>query len=283
MGPDLQSAHGARTRAVRHRPDSLRDRAGAADPEGFQTYHSGRSQRSGGVLSPILNKPSLLKPDGCEVHRMTAGGEKFGRGAGGAAAALGAKAQDAKPQKMVEIRNRPGQSPMLRSRRRLRWRFRKNAIVGRRIRYHRPAIFSAHRRRQPARLAAEHGRLDRLLDPVRNRRGGSLSRPQGDLHGRRRQRDCIRCNRCGRRRARASNVLTIVFATASTRSCAANFDGVGAGEPGQRALDMLKIDRPTLDWVSLARAWACPAVRYPAPTISLKALAGRNCRAADRD
>ena len=31
------------------------------------------------------------------------------------------------------------------------------------------------------------------------------------------------------------------------------FDGVGAGEPGQRALDMLKIDRPTIDWVALAK------------------------------
>ena len=29
--------------------------------------------------------------------------------------------------------------------------------------------------------------------------------------------------------------------------------GVGAGEPGQRAMDMLKIDRPTLDWVALAK------------------------------
>jgi acetolactate synthase-1/2/3 large subunit len=29
------------------------------------------------------NKPSLLKPEGCDVHRMTASGGKFGRGAGG--------------------------------------------------------------------------------------------------------------------------------------------------------------------------------------------------------
>nr|HEV8009399.1 thiamine pyrophosphate-dependent enzyme [Bradyrhizobium sp.] len=34
--------------------------------------------------------------------------------------------------------------------------------------------------------------------------------------------------------------------------------GVGAGEPGQRALDMLKIDRPTLDFVSLARGMGVP-------------------------
>ena len=37
------------------------------------------------------------------------------------------------------------------------------------------------------------------------------------------------------------------------------FDGVGAGEPGRRALDMLKIDRPTLDWVSLAKGMGVAA------------------------
>ena len=30
------------------------------------------------------NKPSMLKPEGCEVHRMTVVGRKFGRGAGSA-------------------------------------------------------------------------------------------------------------------------------------------------------------------------------------------------------
>ena len=31
------------------------------------------------------------------------------------------------------------------------------------------------------------------------------------------------------------------------------FDGVGAGLPGKRAMDMLSLDRPTLDWVALAK------------------------------
>jgi acetolactate synthase-1/2/3 large subunit len=49
------------------------------------------------------------------------------------------------------------------------------------------------------------------------------------------------------------NVLTIVFANRIYQILRGEFDGVGAGEPGQRALDMLKIDRPTLDWVALAK------------------------------
>jgi acetolactate synthase-1/2/3 large subunit len=49
------------------------------------------------------------------------------------------------------------------------------------------------------------------------------------------------------------NVLTIVFANRIYQILRGEFDGVGAGEPGQRAQDMLKLDRPTLDFVSLAR------------------------------
>ena len=49
------------------------------------------------------------------------------------------------------------------------------------------------------------------------------------------------------------NVTTIVFANRIYQILRGEFDGVGAGEPGQRALDMLKIDRPTLDLVALAK------------------------------
>src|ERR1041385_4181997 len=49
------------------------------------------------------------------------------------------------------------------------------------------------------------------------------------------------------------NVLTIVFANRIYQILRGEFDGVGAGEPGQRAQDMLKIDRTTLDFVSLAK------------------------------
>ena len=54
------------------------------------------------------------------------------------------------------------------------------------------------------------------------------------------------------------NVLTIVFANGIYQILRGEFDGVGAGEPGQRALDMLKIDRPTLDWVALAKGMGVP-------------------------
>ena len=47
------------------------------------------------------NKPSLLKPEGCEVHRMCEAGENSVAALHALADALGAKAGDAKPQQLV--------------------------------------------------------------------------------------------------------------------------------------------------------------------------------------
>src|ERR1700730_18517969 len=49
------------------------------------------------------NKPSHLKPDGCEVHRLTAWGENSVAALEALADALGAKPADVKPQKIVEL------------------------------------------------------------------------------------------------------------------------------------------------------------------------------------
>ena len=61
--------------------------------------------------------------------------------------------------------------------------------------------------------------------------------------------------------AREGLNVTIVFANRIYQILRGEFDGVGAGEPGQRALDMLKIDRPTSTGSRSPRAWACPAAR----------------------
>ena len=81
------------------------------------------------------------------------------------------------------------------------------------------------------------------------------------------------------------NVLTIVFANRIYQILRGEFDGVGAGEPGQRALDMLKIDRPTLDWVSLAKGMGVAGPRGFHGRRFRQGAGGRNCRAgtaADR-
>jgi acetolactate synthase-1/2/3 large subunit len=55
------------------------------------------------------------------------------------------------------------------------------------------------------------------------------------------------------------NVVTIVFANRIYQILRGEFDGVGAGEPGPRAQDMLKLDRPTIDFVALAKGMGVEA------------------------
>jgi len=49
------------------------------------------------------NKPSMLKPEGCEVHRMTSWGENSVAALEALATAVGAKPSDVKPQKLMEL------------------------------------------------------------------------------------------------------------------------------------------------------------------------------------
>ena len=75
---------------------------------------------------------------------------------------------------------------------------------GRRGRYRRARLLPADAQRAAARLAAEHGRLDRHRHAAGDRRGGRLPGPQGGEPRRPTAARCTRCRRCGRRRARTS-------------------------------------------------------------------------------
>lgn len=57
------------------------------------------------------------------------------------------------------------------------------------------------------------------------------------------------------------DVVTVVFNNRAYEILKGEFANVGAGEAGQKALDMLEIDRPTLDWVALAKGQGVPGVR----------------------
>ena len=69
------------------------------------------------------------------------------------------------------------------------------------------------------------------------------------------------------------NVVTIVFANRIYQILRDEFDGVGAGAPGQRAMDMLKIDGPTIDFVALAKGMGVPARSVDNVDDFVKALA----------
>ena len=66
------------------------------------------------------------------------------------------------------------------------------------------------------------------------------------------------------------NIVTIVFANRIYQILRGEFDNVGAGEPGQRANDMLR--STVRRWTSSRwrRAWACPAAPSPMPKSSTR-------------
>jgi acetolactate synthase-1/2/3 large subunit len=56
------------------------------------------------------------------------------------------------------------------------------------------------------------------------------------------------------------NVTTIIFANNSYAILKAEFANMGAGTPGERALSLIDIDRPRIDWRAMATSMGVPAV-----------------------
>jgi acetolactate synthase-1/2/3 large subunit len=57
------------------------------------------------------------------------------------------------------------------------------------------------------------------------------------------------------------NVAVVIWANRTYQILRGEFANVGAGSPGQRARDMLDINRPDLDWVALAKGMGVPGSR----------------------
>jgi acetolactate synthase-1/2/3 large subunit len=57
------------------------------------------------------------------------------------------------------------------------------------------------------------------------------------------------------------NVTAVICANRTYQILKGEFNNVGAGTPGQKAKDMLDIDRPDLDWVALAKGMGVAAGR----------------------
>src|SRR5947199_2670895 len=198
------------------------------------------------------NKPSMLKPEGCEVHRMTSGGENSVAALEALAGALGAKPSDAKPQQMVELAKPTGPLTHASIAQAIAMAIPENAIVVD------ESITTGRQFFPPTAAANPHDWLQNMggsigfSTPVST--GAAVACPE-------RQVICMvgdgsaiytlqsLCTQAWE----GLYLLTIVFANRIYQILRGELDGVGAGEPGQRAQDMLKLDRPTLDFVSLAK------------------------------
>jgi acetolactate synthase I/II/III large subunit len=70
------------------------------------------------------------------------------------------------------------------------------------------------------------------------------------------------------------DVLTVIFANRTYEILKGEYRNVGAGELGKRALSMLEIGNPSLDWLALAQAQGVPGVRVENLDGLAKALRG---------
>jgi acetolactate synthase-1/2/3 large subunit len=73
------------------------------------------------------------------------------------------------------------------------------------------------------------------------------------------------------------DVTTIIFANNSYQILKTEFSNMGFGTPGPRALSMIDIDKPRIDWVSMGKSMGCPSVRVEDAGAFYKAMAD-SCR-----
>jgi acetolactate synthase-1/2/3 large subunit len=198
------------------------------------------------------NKPSILKPEGCEVHRMTAWGENSVAALEALADALGAKPTDVKPQKLVELAKPTGPLNHAAIAQAIACAIPENAIVVD------ESITTGRGFFPPTAAAAPHDWLQNMggsigfSTPVAT--GAAVACPDRKVICMVGDGSAMYTIQSLWTQAREGlNVVTIVFANRIYQILRGEFDGVGAGEPGKRAQDMLKIDRPTIDFVALAK------------------------------
>jgi acetolactate synthase I/II/III large subunit len=203
------------------------------------------------------NKPSMMKPEGCEVHRMTAWGENSIAALEALADAVHAGPQDVKPQKLMEIAKPTGALNHASIAQAIAVAIPENAIVVD------ESITTGRGFFPPTASAAPHDWLQNMggsigfSTPIAT--GAAIACPDRKVICMVGDGSAMYTIQSLWTQAREGlNVLTIVFANRIYQILRGEFDGVGAGEPGQRAQDMLKIDRPTIDFVSLAKGMGVP-------------------------
>jgi len=198
------------------------------------------------------NKPSMLKAEGTEIHRMTSWGENSVAALEALASAVGAKPSDVKPQKLVELSKPTGALTHASIAQAIAMAIPDNAIIVD------ESITTGRGFFPPTAAARPHDWLQNMggsigfSTPVAT--GAAVACPDRKVICMVGDGSAMYTLQSLWTQAREGlNILTIVFANRIYQILRGEFDGVGAGEPGQRALDMLKIDRPTLDWVALAK------------------------------
>ncbi|QIG94254.1 acetolactate synthase large subunit [Bradyrhizobium sp. 6(2017)] len=203
------------------------------------------------------NKPSMLKAEGCEVHRMTAWGENSVAALEALAGALHATVHDVRPQQLEELAKPTGALNHASIAQAIACAIPENAIMVD------ESVTTGRGFFPPTAASAPHDWLQNMggsigfSTPVAT--GAAVACPDRKVICMVGDGSAMYTIQSLWTQAREGlNVVTIVFANRIYQILRGEFDGVGAGEPGKRAQDMLKIDRPTLDFVALARGMGVP-------------------------
>ncbi|HEY8337840.1 MAG TPA: acetolactate synthase large subunit [Tardiphaga sp.] len=204
------------------------------------------------------NKPSMLKPEGCEVHRVTANGENSVAALEALAGALGAKPSDVKPQKLLELVKPTGALNHTTIAQAIALAIPENAIMVDESLTTGRGFFPPTAAAKPHDWLQNMGGSIGFSTPVAT--GAAVACPDRKVICMVGDGSAMYTLQSLWTQAREGlDITTIVFANRKYQILLGEFNGVGAGEPGQRALDMLNIDRPALDWVALAKGMGVPA------------------------
>ncbi len=203
------------------------------------------------------NKPSMLKPEGCEVHRITAWGGNSVAALEALARALNATQHDVQPQKLPELIKPTGSLTPSSIGQAIACAIPEDAIVVD------ESITAGFGFFPPTAAAAPH---DWLLNtggsigfstPVAT--GAAVACPDRKVICMVGDGSAMYTVQSLWTQAREGlDVVTIVFANRNYQILLGEFASVGAGKPGKRALDMLTLNRPTLDFVALAKGMGVP-------------------------
>jgi acetolactate synthase-1/2/3 large subunit len=203
------------------------------------------------------NKPSMLKAEGTEVHRMTAWGENSVAALEALADHLGAKAADVQPQKLAELIKPTGALNHTTIAQAIACAIPENGIIVDESITTGRGFFPPTAASKPHDWLQNMGGSIGFSTPVAT--GAAVACPDRKVMCMVGDGSAMYTIQSLWTQARENlNVVTIVFANKIYQILRGEFDGVGAGEPGQRAQDMLKIDRPTLDFVALAKGMGVP-------------------------
>lgn len=218
------------------------------------------------------NKPSMLKAEGTDVHRMTSWGENSVAALEALAGAVGAKPSDVKPQKLMELAKPTGALTHASIAQAIAMAIPDNAIIVDESITTGRGFFPPTAASKPHDWLQNMGGSIGFSTPVAT--GAAVACPDRKVICMVGDGSAMYTIQSLWTQAREGlNVLTIVFANRIYQILRGEFDGVGAGDPGQRAMDMLKIDGPTIDFVSLAKGMGVPARSVDNVDDFVKALA----------